>query len=255
LIKPENIQLEENNQCLKFELQCIQLTFPSIEIFEDFFRLYQAFLDNLFSTVNGTHQNTLHVIIKNNSLHEINADYIEDIFSLKHRVYRVLFFELYIHNDEIIRIHRNLIDLNPLSIKLIFICGDKKSIYVFHDRNITRESKHELCASIFIPSTKITMTSTLPNEPLSISKEKATNIVLIIILLTALLLGLCITLMIYCWKRLRRRYRRLSESTSEVSTSQDETSLSSSVQPKLSLKLKRPLRGIRALQLLDDDDV
>jgi hypothetical protein len=254
LIKPENIQLEQTNQCWDIELQCIQLKFPSIEIFEDFFRFHQAFLDDLFYIANGTDQNTLHVIIKNNTLHEINADYIDEIFPLNHRVYRALFFELHIHN-EIIRIHRNLIDLDRLSIKLILVCDDQfkrqQTIYVFHDRNITRESKHDPCAPILIPSTTIII-STHPNQPLSISKEKSKNIVLIIILLTTFLFCLCITLMIYCWKRIRRLSEKY-DTTSEVSVSQDETPLTPSEQPRLSLKLKRPLRGMRALQLLDDD--
>jgi len=258
LIKPANIQFEQENQCLTIELQCIQLKFPSIKIFENFFRFHQAYLDDLFHTDNGTDQNTLHVIIKNNTLHEINADYIKEIF--QYRTYRALFFELHIQN-EIIRINRNLIDLTRLSIKLILVCGDKisrrQTIYIFHDRKITRESKHDPCTPIFIPSTTMIISTTvIASTPLAISKEKSKTIVLIIILLTAFLLSLGITLMIYCLKRIRHRYRRVSknsETTSEVSISQDETPLTPNETPKLSLKLKRPLRGMRALQLLDDD--
>jgi hypothetical protein len=258
-IQPENLQLEENNQCLLIDLQCIQIIFNTTEMFEDFFQFSQPLLSALFYQENGTDQNTLHVIMKENSLKEINADYIERIFQRQFQAYRALFLELYIPKQTI-RINRNLIAITRLSMKLILVCEDddqkrKQTIYIVHNQNITLESKQDFCSTTWVPSS-ITITSTsTSNEVLSISHEKSKNIVLIIFLLTGFLLSLLTSLIIYCFKRLKHRYRRLSkkiETPSEFSISPYETPLTP-LTPKLSLKLKRPLRGMRAIQLLDDD--
>jgi hypothetical protein len=111
------------------------------------------------------------------------------------------------------------------------------------------ESKQDLCSTIFNSSLTTISSILSSSEILPIRNEKSKNIIFIIILLTGFLLGLFIILMIYCFKQIKQRYRRLSEkieTISERSISQDET-------PKLSLKLKRPIRGMRAIQLLDDD--
>ncbi|CAF4029190.1 unnamed protein product, partial [Rotaria sp. Silwood1] len=84
LIQYENLKFEENNQCLTIILQCIQLIFNNKEIFEDFFQYHQQFIYDLFNKNNGTHQNTLHIIIKENTIEEINRNYIENIFQLKY---------------------------------------------------------------------------------------------------------------------------------------------------------------------------
>ncbi|CAF4108179.1 unnamed protein product, partial [Rotaria sp. Silwood1] len=93
LIQYENLKFEENNQCLTIILQCIQLIFNNKEIFEDFFQYHQQFIYDLFNKNNGTHQNTLHIIIKENTIEEINRNYIENIFQLKYQSYLALFFE------------------------------------------------------------------------------------------------------------------------------------------------------------------
>jgi hypothetical protein len=259
LIRPENILFEENNQCLLIELQCIQLIFNTKKNFENFFQYHQKYLYDLFYKDNGTDQNTLHIIIKENILKEINLEYIENIFELKYQAYRVLFFELHIHNQDIY-INRNLLNITRLSMKLIFICGEKnkpiQTIYIIHNHKIILESKQDLCSTIFIPlSTTISSTliiTSSSNELLSISNEESKNIILIIILLTTFLLSLLIILIIYCFKRIRHRYRSI-DTTSELSISQDETPLTPNEKPKLSLKLKRPIRSMRAIQLLEDD--
>jgi len=251
-ISSENIQFEENNQCLFIELQCIQLKFNTTEIFENFFQYHQQYLYDLFFKDHGTDQNTLHVIIKENTLEEINADYIENLFQIEFQAYRVLFFELHISNQNI-QINRNLINLTRLSMKIILVCGEKnqlkQTIYIIHNRKIFLESKQDLCSTIFNSSLTTISSILSSSEILPIRNEKSKNIIFIIILLTGFLLGLVIILMIYCFKQIKQRYRRLSEkieTISERSISQDET-------PKLSLKLKRPIRGMRAIQLLDDD--
>lgn len=257
LIKPENIKFEEDNQCLVIELQCIQLIFNTIENFEDFFQFHQQYLYELFFKDNGTDQNTLHIIIKENTLEEINADYIERIFQVKYQSYRALFIELHIKNQNI-EINRNLINITRLSIKLIFVCEDKnklkQTIYIIHNRKIFLENEQDFCSTIFIPSLKI-----ISSTALSISHEKPkNNIILIIILLTAFLVSLLISLIIYCFKRIR--LSKPIDTTSELSISQDETPLTlnetpltPNETPTLSLNLKRPGRGMRAIQLLEDD--
>jgi hypothetical protein len=263
LIKPENIKFEENNQCLTIELQCIQLIFTNTEIFEDFFQFHQQFIYDLFNKDNGTSQNTLHIIVKENTLEEINIEYIEKIFQLEYHAYRALFFELHIKNS-IIKINRNLLNITRLSIKIILNCGDRikpiRTIYIIHNHNITLDSEQDFCSTIFIPPSP-TISSTLvirtsPSEVLSVSHEKSKDIILIIILLTGSLLCILITCLIYCFKRIRRHYSKNNDTTSEVTSSEDssmETPLSLNEKPKLSLKFKRPLRAMRALQLLDDD--
>ncbi|CAF3354455.1 unnamed protein product [Rotaria sp. Silwood2] len=191
LIEYENIKFEENNQCLTIELQCIQLIFHNKEIFEDFFQYHQQFIYDLFNKDNGTDQNTLHIIIKENTIEEINLEYIEHIFQLNYQAYRALFFELHIQN-QYININRNLINITRLSIKIILICGDDikpmQTIYMIHNHNITLESQQDLCLPIFIPSintiSPIIIIETSSNELLSISDKKSKHIILIIILLT-----------------------------------------------------------------------
>ena len=253
-IEPEDIQWEE---CSMIELQCVQMKFPTREIFEDFFQYYQTFLLDLFFKANGTDRNTLHVIIEKNSLEEINAEYIEQVLQFNSSAYRVFFLELHLHN-QIIRINRDLTNLIHLSIKLILVCEDQiqrqETIYIIHNRNIILESQSDSCPALLIPSTNtITIPLTTMIEVWPVSQKKSKSIVLIIVLLTGILLSLCIGLTFYCWKRLKHRYRRLSEkleTISEDSFSQDETPKE---QPKLSLKPQRTHRGVRALQLLDDD--
>lgn len=256
-IEPEDIQWEEENQCFMIELQCIQMKFPTREIFEDFFQYYQTFLLDLFFKVNGTDRNTLHVIIEKNSLEEINAEYIEQVLQFNSSAYRVFFLELHLHN-QIIRINRDLTNLIHLSMKLILVCGQRQqTIYIIHNRNIILESQSDSCPVQLIPSTNtITIPRTTMIEVWPISQKKSKSIVLIIVLLTSILLSLCIGMIFYCWKRLKHRYRRLSEkleTMSEDSFSQDETPLTPKKQPNLSIKPQRTHRGVRALQLLDDD--
>jgi hypothetical protein len=265
LITPENIKFEEDNQCLSIELQCIQLIFNNKETFEDFFRFHQQFIYDLFNKDNGTDQNTLHVIIKDNTLEEINSDYIETIFQFKYQGYRALFFEIHYQNQNII-INRNLINITRLSMKLILVCSNdskpKQTIYAIHNRKITLENEQNSCPSVLIPSITATSSTLIIHSTSdvlsSISQEKSKDIVLVIILLTGSLVLLLTMLIIYCFKRLKHHHMRLSkksDTTSELSTSQDisiETPLSNE-KPKLSLKPKRPLRGMRAIQLLEDD--
>lgn len=253
-IEPDDIHWKEENQCLILELQCIQMKFPTREIFEDFFGSYQRFILDLFFQDNGTDRNTLHVIIEKNSLEEINVEYIEQVLQFNALTYRVFFLELHLHN-QIIRINRDLINLIHLSMKLILICEDEipreETIYLIHNRNIILESQSDSCPALLIPSTStITIPLTTMIEVLPISPKKSQSIVLLIVLVTGVLLSLCIGMSWYCWKRLKYRYRRLSEkleTMSESSLSQDET-------PQEPIKLNsKPHRGIRALQLLDDD--
>ncbi|CAF3837419.1 unnamed protein product, partial [Rotaria sp. Silwood1] len=262
LIQYENLKFEENNQCLTIILQCIQLIFNNKEIFEDFFQYHQQFIYDLFNKNNGTHQNTLHIIIKENTIEEINRNYIENIFQLKYQSYRALFFELHIKN-QIIKINQNLIDITRLSIKIILVCGDNikplQTIYMIHNHKITLESQQDLCLPIFIPLTNtfssIIIIETSSYELLSISHKKSKHTILIIILLISCLLCLLI-LFIICYLKYKRFYRsrisRKTETISEQSISQDismETPLSLNDEPKL----ERPLSRIRAIQILDDD--
>ncbi|CAF1166009.1 unnamed protein product [Rotaria sordida] len=263
IIQPENIKFEENNQCLIIELQCIQLIFNNKEIFEDFFHNYQQFIYDLFNKNNGTDQNTLHIIIKENTIEEINLEYIENIFQLKYQSYRVLFFELHIIKNQNIKINQNLLYIKRLSIKIILICNDEiksiQTIYMIHNHKITLESQQDLCLPIFIPSTitisPIIITETSSNILLSISHKKSKSIIRIIILLTSCLLCLLILFIICCFKY-RRYYRsklsRKTETTSELSISQDtsvETPLSLNDKPKL----KQPISRMRAIQIFEDD--
>jgi hypothetical protein len=247
LIKSENITLENDNQCLNIDLQCIQLIFNHQNIFEDFFKLHQQYIYDLFYQNNGTDQNTLHVIIKNHTLEEINEEYIEDIFRKEFQAYRVLFIELFISNQNI-KLNRNLANLVRLSIKIILNCGQRiQTIYLIHNRNITLESKEDLCS--IIPSS--TSTS---DEVLSISEEKSRDLILLIILLTSSLVCLLITFIICCVRYLKRRHRR-RKSLKEIETP-SELSLDEDIEtpkPQVVIKSKPPVRGMRAIQFLEDD--
>ncbi|CAF2162761.1 unnamed protein product [Rotaria magnacalcarata] len=266
LIQNEQIKFEETNQCLTIELQCIQLMFDNEKIFEDFFQFHQHFIYDLFNKDNGTNQNTLHVTIKENTIEEIDCEYIENIFLLKYQAYRALFFELHIQNQTI-KINPNLLNITRFSIKIILMCGNKtkpiQTIYIIHNHKITLESEQESCSSIFIPST-MSVTSTIisessSNEVLSILHEKSKHIIRIITLLISCLLCILLSLIFYCFKRRKHRYSTSSTmtiSSNAPSTSHDisaETPLSVNDTPKLNSKLERSFSRMRALQLLEDD--
>ena len=268
-IQSDDLQWEEDNQCLRHELQCVQLKFPTKDFLEDFFGSYQRFLLALFFIDNGTNQNTLHVIIEKNSLGEINAEYLEEILRLNSSTYDVFFFEVHLQNN-IIRVNRDLTELTYLAIKLILVCGEprrrQETIYIVQNGVIFLESQSNPCSAILIPSLTSTVilpasvlltTSTDVIEVLPISQEKSKDIVWIIVLFTVALLAFCVSMIWYCLKQLKYRYRRLSkklETDSESSISQDETPSTPQPEPKkLSLKSKRSNRAVRALQFLDDD--
>ena len=265
LIQPENIAFEENNTCLTIGLQCIQFMFHDETMFEDFFQSYQPFVYNLFNTDNNTDQNTLHIIIKECTFEEINAEYIDRIFQLRYQAYRVVFLELHIQ-DQNIKINRDLLTITRLSIKLILVCGDttkpKQTIYLIYNHQIILESQQDLCSSILIPSLstiypqKIIQSSS--NVLLFMSRRKSKDIIRTIILLTTVLFCLLIIFIVCCLKYRHRFFKKStkSETTSELSTSEDtsvEASLSLSEKSNLDFKLKQPLRGMRAIQLLEND--
>ncbi|CAF1411558.1 unnamed protein product [Adineta steineri] len=255
LIKSEYIKFEENNQCLTIKLQCIQLIFNTQDIFEDFFQLHQQYIYDLFhKDDNSIKQNTLHIIIKEILFEEINIEYIERIFQFQYQAYRVLLIELYLQNSHI-RIHYNLHNITRLSMKIIINCGNEitllQTIYVIHNQKIFLESEQEFCSYISIPPTS----TTISNEILSVSHDKSKDIILIIFLLTGFLLCILLTLSIYCFKRLRRYYYRLAKDNdiSSESTISEDISTDSSLSLNEIPKLTPSLRGVRAIQLLDDD--
>ncbi|CAF3371126.1 unnamed protein product [Rotaria socialis] len=266
LIQNEQIKFEENNQCLTIELQCIQLMFDNEKIFEDFFQFHQHFIYDLFNKDNGTTQNTLHVTIKENTIEEIDCEYIENIFQVKYQAYRALFFELHIQNQTI-KINSNLLNITRFSIKIILMCGNKtkpiQTIYTIHNHKITLESEQESCSSIFIPSA-MSVASTIvsessSNEVLSILHEKLKHIIRIITLLISCLLCILLSLIFYCFKRRKHCYSTSSTmtiSSNALSTSNDistETPLSVNDTPKLNSKLERSFSRMRATQLFEDD--
>lgn len=266
-IESENIKFEENNSCLTIGLQCIQLTFPNKQIFENFFQCHQHFLYDLFNKDNSTDQNTLHIIIKENTIDEIDGIYIENIFQKQFQAYRVLFFELHNQNQDV-KLNRNLLQINRLSIKIILICGNEtnpiETIYIVHNDKIALESENDLCSAPSIPST-ITITSTTiielsTNQILSISHQKSNNVPMISILLIIFLLCVSALLILYCLKFKKHGHSSPSSLLSSQTTVTPEEPLTSqdrSLEISLSLnntpKLERSSSRMRTIQLFEND--
>ena len=265
-IQSENIEFEKNNTCLTIQLQCIQFIFHNEIIFEDFFQSYQSLIYNLFYTNHSTDQNTLHIIIKQSTLEEINLEYINRIFQLQYQAYRVLFFELHIQNQNI-KINQNLRNIIRLSIKLILICNNnnnnkfelKQTIYLIDNHQIILQSQHDLCLSIFISSLTTTyyqknLIQSSSNALLFISHRKSNHIIHTIILLIIFLLCLLIVFIICCLKHKNHYFKssKKNETTSEDTSVK--TFLSLDEKSNLDFKLKQSSSsGIHAIQLIDND--
>ena len=240
-IESDDIQLIHDQNCSSIHLQCVQIFFDNIELFEEFFPFHQQLIYDLFDKTNGINQNTLHIIIKNNSLTQIESVYIEQRFDANFQSYRVLFFELYLQQMPI-EINRNLTALIRLPMKIILNCQDDKhvkrqTIYIIYNQNISRETTDDFCSL----STTI---STTTIEMLPLTQDKSKDIILIIIFLTVILSAIALTISVCIYRRCKRIYRRLStkaDTPSELSVS------------PATPKIKRKARGLRALQLIDDE--
>ena len=259
-VPPESLQLEENSPCSRISLQCIQIIFSNQTIFEAFFDVHQPMLYDLFFKDNGTDQNTLHVTLEENTLNEINGDFVQRTFHADQQAYRALLFELQ-HQDRPIAIHRDLTNVTRLSMEIILSCGEKRrvreTIYIVHNRRITVETGEGACPATLIPS--MSTSSSPPSSTIVLleSQPEPTRALLVIGLLTTVLLSTLTVLSIGAVKYVARYFSRPRETIARRSTQHDvspATPLSIET-PTVSVPVKAPraLRGMRAVQLLDDD--
>ena len=260
-VPPESLQLEgENSPCSRISLQCIQIIFSNQTIFEAFFDAHQPMLYDLFYKDNGTDQNTLHVTLEENTLDEINGDFVQRTFHADQQAYRALLFELQ-HQERPIGIHRDLTNVTRLSMEIILSCWEKRrsreTIYIVHNRRITLQTGEGACPATLIPSMSTSSSPPSSTIVLSGSQPEPTRALLVIGLLSTVLLSTLTVLSIGAVKYVARYLSRPRETIARRSTVHDvspATPLSIET-PAVAMPIKapRPVRGMRAVQLLDDD--
>ncbi|UJR14227.1 hypothetical protein I4U23_001219 [Adineta vaga] len=256
LIQSNEIEFENINECLTIKLQCIQFLFDNQKIFEEFLNLHQEYIYKLFYKENTTARNTLHIILKEHQFKEINQEYIENYFPIEFQAYRVLFFEIYIHNTMII-IDEDLMNLTRLSIKIILNCVNNnqqrlQTIYIIHNQNISLESKEDFCSLLLTPLLTTTLKTSI-TELLLISENQMKDFNRFPILFTCFIFSLLLILYLIYYLKHKRVKSLTKTNISSESTVSLETPISIDEKPKVSLKIKPSKRTVRTIQLINDE--
>ena len=265
-----NVTLEKENRCLTIELRCVQMIFPTRNVFEEFFLRRNSLIDELFFRNNRIDQNTLHLIFKEKSFDELDRNFVENYFSKNSKSFRALIFE-FRHENRKLKLNRDLTEIFHFSIEIVVSCSkqiqrDEESIYIFHQGEIVVERENRNCSAIFVPIDSSSTTTTTIEDEEEILVETTTQILissskndsLPIFLLIGGILTILTTILTCFYRKCSLKTSKIDEETSEtnseISTHDDEQSVES-IEPKrnLPVTIKKPTKMMNSRLIWLDD--